>query len=222
MILLLQIATQGTPITVYVTIGAAFLATLASLNATRVSSKTAKEVAAQAAQTARDSAKIAADTAREIKTQDYKFDFYKKIIEKRLNAWSEAEQLFLPLMATVYIDEQDNKRRFSFCAGPEKFAAMLEITNKSLTQQAFWIGGSYASNLIKFRDELLAISHECFVAGKYNSNGTPLPDKVKLYKAGAERHEMLKNITLGMAGDLTKQILDLHDVEKFLVSRIFD
>jgi hypothetical protein len=218
--LLLQATAQGTPITVYVTIGAAVLAALASLNATRVSAKTSREVAAQAAQTTRDSAKIAADTAREIKNQDYKFDFYKKIIEKRLAAWADAEQNIISVIASTYVDENDEQMRFRFIAGPEKFAVMMETVNRFIVQQAFWIGVEYASTLVQLRNKLASIANQSLVKGRYNENGTPLCDQAILYELGAKAHSELMSDIIKMSIALNKQMIELHDVETFLVNRV--
>jgi len=220
LIILLQTTSQATPVAAYVTMGAAVLAALASLNATRVSAKTQREVAAQAAQTARDSARIAADTAREIKNQDYKFDFYKKIIERRLAAWADAEQTLMPLMASVVMDEKDDRKRLSFFTSPKRFAEMLERVNNAMIGQSFWIGGQYSVHLLEFRNLLLIISHQCHVMGQFADNGVPLVDRKKLYEEGAAMHDTLMAIHFRMASALLRQIIDLHDVESFLRSRV--
>lgn len=204
-------AAQGTPVTVYVTIGAAVLAALASLNATRVSSKTAREVATLASKTASESARIAAETAREIKDTDYRYDFYKKIIAKRFGAWEEAEQ-FIALSNNTQIDGLDNKMFYSFCSNGKELNNMISTMKTMLLNQTMWLGMDYGlifANLLNFNIDLLRAS----MSTSDNKYGNVSDAAVLQFgKSHYETHSELINKLLVA---LHAQVKNMHDVEAF-------
>lgn len=210
-------AAQGTPITVYVTIGAAVLAALASLNATRVSSKTSREVATLASQTARESAKIAAETARELKDTDYKNDFYKKLIEKRLNAWADAERLIKSL-ADITTDVPDNRSFFTYFGDPKDFIQIVEDIKESILTQMIWIGGNYNDTVIAFRLKLHEIWGECYISDSNSENRHERIDKKLLRVAGKKYHNDMTALYTQMIAALITQLNTLHDIEGFLAT----
>lgn len=106
-------APQPTPYAVYATLAVGVLSLIASgLNiyfssktaqkVVNLSTKTTREVAELSAQVSRESAGLAVQIARELKEKDYKNDFYKKILDRRLDAWLEAEHLFFPMQGDIY------------------------------------------------------------------------------------------------------------------------
>jgi HD superfamily phosphodiesterase len=97
-VLLLQAGThtitvikETIPLTFYipvlVSILTAAVAAYATIRNTRVTTQTQREMA-----------KLADQTAKEFKEKDYKNDFYKKIIDRRLLAWEHAER-FIELIS---------------------------------------------------------------------------------------------------------------------------
>jgi hypothetical protein len=205
--LLLQTApstAQSVPVAVYGTVGAALLAAAASLNAARISAKTA-----------RDSAKLAAQTAQELKEKDYKNDFYKKLIEKRLAAWAEAEEFIKPL-ARVTRYEVDGEPRFTYFSSPDSFWKVVDGANSLILLQFIWIGGNFARHSIAFRQKLLDIANESGIPGHYGADGLVMLDSNKLWESGKNHHQELLQLYIGMVSTLGTQLATLHDIETFL------
>lgn len=212
----IQPATQGTPVTVYVTLFAAVLAGLASLNATRISSKTAREVAALSAQTAQESARLAAQTAQELKEKDYKNDFYKRIIEKRLKAWERAEEL-MGLLAPAYIDQGDNRNYFSYFSSTELFENVLDMIRSSIVTQAIWMDKKYMDDLRKLHNVLADIRKNSYKSPLIRrDNGRFELDSALIMEAGKLGFIDFRNSFKQLVSTLGRQVKSLHDVESFL------
>jgi hypothetical protein len=206
-VLLLQTnpTANANPYVAYFTLAAALIAAGASFYSTTTASKTAREAA-----------RLSAQTARELKEEDYKKDFYKKILDRRLSAWTEAEQLFLPLRAAA-LTGPDGKDRFGFFYEPQEFRNLFDTLNKCLISQIFWLGGGYNNELLLFRNRLSEIHDKCIT--NEIKDGVNVIDAAKLFKAGAVHYEELHSIYLNVLAELSAIIGDLHNIEGFLQRR---
>jgi hypothetical protein len=213
--ILLQVnsATQGTPISAYITIGAAILSTLASLNATRVSSKTSQEVATLSSRTAKESARIAAETAKEIKDKDYKYEVYKKIIDKRLAAWEESEK-FIASISTAVQDENDKSLIFKYCLDTESFEEVFAKIGQMLVKHSIWMGNDYAYSFTALHTEQVIIRFES-VEWKKENELSATKDAL-LQKAGKKHFDRIHKLILELTNILRNQLVNLHDVDSFL------
>lgn len=206
-------ATQGTPVSVYVTIGAAVLAALASLNATRVSSKTSREVASLASQTARESAKIAAETAKQLKDTDYKNDYYKKVIEKRLKALEDVEKI-IGLFASSHIvgGPGGNRRCHSFFAKniddmDNKGFDIYSIGNSS---SLTWRSKDVSVALVSFLE--IVIESVVNINRRTEDKGMRLVLYTEVYE---EINKKISEVERCIGNDME----NLYDVEGFLKTR---
>jgi len=214
--LLLQAAAStpaSTPITVYVTLGAAVLAALASLNATRVSSKTAREVATLAAQTTRDSARIAAETTREVKNQDYKNDYYKKVIDKRMDALEAVEKV-IGLFGTSHIvgGPGGNRKCHSyFVNNVDKIEKNgFNIYDSSISSSLTWRSVDTSLVFKKFMETVIHVTHD--VNNVTDDNGM----KLVLY---TDRYDEINDAISNVERCIGKDMEKLYDVEAFLKER---
>lgn len=206
-------ATQGTPASVYVTLVAAIVAALASLNATRVSAKTTREVASISSQTASESARIAAETAREIKETDYKHDFYKRIIAKRLAAWEEAVELINEIKLTV-TDTKDNNTLPRYCLTTKSFEDITTRLRAIYTGQYLWINKEYSIEFFKLYN--LNMQVKAAASPDIKKNDIAPVDITLLFEVSKRHHQDFVLITNNLLTILAMQLGELHDVESFI------
>ena len=219
------VASQSPPYAIYATLAVGVLSLIASaLNiyfssktaqkVVNLSTKTTKEVAELSAQVSRESAGLAAKTAKEIKDKDYKNDFYKRIIEKRLNAWVEAESFISLIFNTSYVKGY-GKLMPCYFNNEKHFDEVVDRMRLSLISQTFWMGRDYATCIMKFHDRLLSIRSECEEYESLNEDGSNKLNNSLLHKAGVEYFEECGLFLNKLMSILEQQIIILHDVEYF-------
>jgi hypothetical protein len=225
---------------VYLTLGgtivASLFATLASLNAARTANKaavlssettqkvadlsrqTTREVADLSAQVTRESAGLAANTARELKEQDYKYDFYKKIIDRRFKAWEEINQ-FYALLLNSYLEEPKSGLKYPYYfSSKELFSKVLEKAN-SMIDIILWIGPEYAVKFGEFSTALSAIQKECIIDDESNQedeHSLAVLDNKLLVQAGIKHMKEIDAMTSELLNISNAQIRLIPDVENFL------
>lgn len=224
-VLLLQASTTPppTPYAVYATLAVGVLSLIASgLNiyfssrtaqkVVTLSTKTTREVAELSAQVSRESAGLAAQTAREIKEQDYKHDFYKRLIGKRLNAWEDSEKIIGDLMQTM-IDERDGKKFYWYCSSKDKIEDITNRMRSMLVGQALWMGSEYGKKFTSVYNLCVDIMIESMVS----TNGEVIGvNRERLLEAGKKHYlecSILINELIYMHGII---INEFQDIETFL------
>ena len=237
-VLLLEVATNKSvtttiqkPFVVYATLGAALFAALASLNATRISARTAREVGSLAAQTARDSARVASETAREIKGTEYKHDYYKKIIDKRIQA-IEASQLIVSLLHEahrVYLGPPEIEAVFDGESKPGTIMIDAKVVYPpaspvfSLFSDSYLIG-EYDKNIRSYQnsgmwlnsDTSEAMGHLTLTVKKVRTltQGLDL-DQAQIIVA--EYFNLIHSYVIKVSACLDSDLISLHDVDAFFV-----
>lgn len=195
--------------------GAAVLAASTAEKVADLSSQTSREVAGLSAQVSRESAGLAAQTAREIKEIDYKYDFYKRIIEKRLIAWEEAMQFIAQLVTKSY-DRKDDKKFPNCFLDIEKLDKILKKMI-SLEGPTLWIGDEYNNLLRQFHAMLVSARHEAVQESSKNpfkSLEILVEDSV-LREVGKKFNKEYTGQVDKMTKELGKRLVDLHQVEPF-------
>lgn len=168
--------------------------------------------------TQNDVAELTNRTTHEIKAKDYKNDFYKKIIDKRLSAWEEAERAIGLVNSSV--EDNDSKQKvYKYFLSEEEFNKVLH-SFRSLTVRSFWMGKDYSNALADFQDKLISIASECFVADKENQTKAvdfSKIDDVKLYEAGIKQYANCRKLLRLLMRAQAQQLLTLHDIDAFFV-----
>lgn len=223
-ILLLQTTTpQGPPYAIYATLTVGILSLIASgLNiyfssrtaqkVINLSTKTTREVAELSAQVSRESAGLASQTARDIKETDYKHDFYKKIIAKRLVAWEEAEQ-FITSLGDAILDEIDGKTFHVFCKNSKDLLRLIEKMDSMMMNQTMWLGKAYGTEFMSFRNALIEILRIA-MSNAHSEKFSKVNDSLVL-ETGKLNLDLLNKIINNMLFTLSAQIDTLHNVEDF-------
>jgi hypothetical protein len=204
------------------TLAAAILAAIASFRASSKASITAekvavlttqttKDVAALSAQVARESASLAARTAQELKVIDYKNDFYKKLIERRLKAWEKSEELML-LLTTTLLYKGD--LIFYFFGKASDFDHLMEKI-RSMAFQSYWMGREYSVCVNDFYDKLLLIRNECLVDEKPADGELPAINNSLLKQAGVKYASDCNEYRRKLLLISNNQIKKLHDLDSY-------
>jgi hypothetical protein len=140
--------------------GTAFAALLSFYASWRASSKasvTAHRVAELTTQTNLRVAEVASLTAKEIKEVDYRDDFYKKLINKRLEAWEAVAKLINATMLSR-LDLKDKTSFFSFCRHSMAFEEALNILAIAMSHQV-WLNTDCLNALDSFNNEIIDIGN---------------------------------------------------------------
>lgn len=220
--LLLQVSTpQPTPYAVYATLAVGVLSLIASgLNiyfssktaqkVVTLSTKTTREVAELSAQVTRESAGLAAQTAREIKEQDYKYDFHKKIIEKRLLAWSNSESL-MSMLGTYVMDESDKKLMHNYFISWKLYnQAVAKLAKHDM--ESVWISRKYSETMTAYLNVLYDIKVK-FDGGQDESADYDSDEALSyLYEKGKHHHVELNLMWKKSMRLLGSEISKLHDL----------
>jgi hypothetical protein len=193
-------------IPVLVSILTAAVAAYATIRNTRVTTQTQREMAT-----------LAERTAREFKDKDYKNDFYKKIIDKRLSAWEQAE-IFLEMISTSRKVMVTEHKFYSFFLSKDEFykvqSAMVTLNAKS-----FWLNKKYRDALIAFSNKLNAIINESDGVGTDNHSikATMVAlDEAKLIQAGIKYYPEMNLLIRDIMESQAAMISTLYDIELFL------
>lgn len=199
--------TVDIPWTVYATLGAAFLAALASLNATRISSKTARDLGVLSAQTSRESAHIAAETAKRIKESDYKNDYYKRVIEKRIRAIELLEELLSLFLVSGFI--QGTEKRYHLFFTDKENSKRLGVLIDKVSAAGIWYGTTTAIKIREFTRQFLTIESEANEL-----------DKAKRQEFIMDKFHEINDMVIGLQKGIAHDIYTMHDVEGFFAARL--
>lgn len=191
---------------------AANLAATTAQKVADLSRQTTKEVADLSAQVSRESAGLASQTAKEIKETDYKHDFYKRIIAKRLAAWEEAEK-FIPIIASTLANTNNGLLMPACCINSAEFDKILKQVSSMIIGQVYWMGSSYAIKFNNLYTELTLIREEAALE-EVDDVITELDNNL-LHRAGEKHYSKFDEITLDLSKMLGTELINLHDVEGF-------
>lgn len=211
-------APQPTPYAVYATLAVGILSLIASgLNiyfssktaqkVVNLSTKTTREVAELSAQVSRESAGLAAQTAREIKEADYKNDYYKKVIDKRLKAIETLENFTSLFLASTRIMGTEN-RFHSFFEEDD----MENIFGKSVDEIArynIWYSIEVAIEMREFTTYVLVIIN----------SAKNLQRKEKINYLIEERKSIQSKV-IALQKLIASDMYKLYEVDAFFKSRL--
>jgi hypothetical protein len=223
-LLLQAITPQSPPYAIYATLAVGLLSLIAScLNiyfssqtaqkVVNLSTKTTREVAELSAQVSRESAGLAAKTAKEIKDQDYKHDFYKKIIEKRFKAWEEMTAL-LSLSLRAGADTEDNRNVYLYFMSRKRFYEVFTRIDLLTASQIMWMSDGYVDAFAEFQTLNADLSHEAGLTVQNMEDDEA--DDSKLVQVGKDNYDKLETMMALLLLKLHIELFYLHDVEKFL------
>jgi hypothetical protein len=186
------------------------LSTQTARDTASLSAQTARDIAALSAQVSRESSALAAQTATDLKEKDYQNDFFKKIIDKRLKAWEEAEALMGMLLNTK-VDRGDGKRLLHYFDDKEVFDKIL-LSMRLLAGKSFWLGKEFSSHLRIFNRALTQARRECI---KLDEVGEEIIDEKMLYEAGKKHYLECVDLLNELVLILGRRIIVLHNIEDF-------
>lgn len=153
------------------------------------------------------SAAVSAFIAVKLKDKEYRNDYYKQIIAKRLKTYEYLENQLILLRPHMY-DEKDKKMYLKiFGFGKERFN---EETNAHLDalNASFWLTYPTHTLLGKLNHMLTEIKL------RYK-----IDDPEELIKAGKEYNYVLSNLRIELEAALRQDMHELYNVDRFFKSR---
>jgi hypothetical protein len=122
-------------------------ATITAEKVAALTTQTSRDVAALSAQVTRESATLAARTAQELKDKDYRNDYYKKVLDKRIIAIEYADALtalFRPIKRT-----DKDEVYHSFFLDENNMSKYEELSDKVIIA-ALWFNSATYESIRKF------------------------------------------------------------------------
>jgi len=164
-------------------------------------------------------ANLADRTAKEFKEKDYKNDFYKKIIDKRLEAWEYAER-FAEFISVARQDNDSKELTYDYFLDGETFVKVKEDLI-SLTAKAFWISDGYLAAIQDFSAKLNEVVEECifFEEGMVTEVTYAKVDNLKLANAGKKYYLEFNLLVEKITSAQSTMLKTLHDIESFLAEK---
>jgi hypothetical protein len=136
-----------------------------------------------------------------LKKLDFKNDYYKEILKKRLVAYEHIE-IQLSILKTVMLGDDGNPYHFIFTEGEIKLVDyqknLFMAVNKSL-----WIDPKTTKSLENLNDFFFNINNKAY--GK---------KEVEIIEIGKQYYEKLSNLRFELENSTKEGLYNLHDMEK--------
>jgi hypothetical protein len=141
-----------------------------------------------------------------IQKRNYQNDYFKKLLDKRIDAYEEVEDLASRMTNIVRLGNGKTCNFFCF-AGYKHFTEFL-ISVRVPIKKSFWLSDNISSMLTELNIFLL---NE--IENKIDENG----DKdEQLIELGALNIEKFRTMRKNIQAELYKDLKDLHNIEKFV------
>lgn len=180
----------------------ASLVAAASVRASNKASLTAREVVA-----------LSARSAQELKDKEFRNDYYKKIIDRRLTAYELLQQLVAEFSKRRIIDVitsvgKGTHEIYAFFASDEDYDTFFKLVNK-LVDRALWLSINLKKEIFKLQNRLAEIG---------NDFGTHIGQQIgaeSLRIAGINNDKELKEIRKNLITYYKRELVEIQDIDKF-------
>jgi hypothetical protein len=141
-----------------------------------------------------------------IQKRNYRNEYYKKLLDKRLNAYEEVEALVSQLTSMVSVGKGQMCNLFCHM-GQEYFREFL-ISVRIPMQKVFWLSDSVSGKLTELNIFLI---NE--IENKINERQEVDQQLIEL---GIKNVEKIRTMRKQLQAELYKDLRDLHDIKKFV------
>ncbi|MBH8559858.1 hypothetical protein [Hymenobacter negativus] len=148
------------------------------------------------------------------KDKDFKNDYYKKMIDKRLSAYDDIESILNNLSHVVNVEKLVNKKPesvgaiFKFFESDESFHAFMNKL-QSVIHKGFWLSTGCKNEIIDFYNKLSEIGKELKVYENQNFN------RDELINAGLKYYNSIDKVRIRVYLLMVEEIIEIQNVEKF-------
>ena len=148
------------------------------------------------------------------KDKDFRNDYYKKLIDKRLSAHNNFEKIVSELSQVVDYrikgkdDSMIEGQIFAIFSNSKSFGLFMSEIQNTL-QTRFWLSKECIQDIGLLRNYLADVSSEFY------DNTTKEFDEKKILKSGVKHHEQLNALRQSLVLLLRKEIIEVQNIDKF-------
>lgn len=145
------------------------------------------------------------------KRKDYKRDYYKKIIDKRMNAYENMAKVLgnIGTKAVYHVNGKD--KEIYVCFDSYKSLDRANTEMMSVLNDIQWISPETYKNLYQLNNIIATVADEAY----HSSRSGKEWDMNDYRKAGVEKFESVKKLLVSVNNKRFNDISNLDDVEKF-------
>ncbi len=148
---------------------------------------------------------VSAIVSIKLKNLDYKNEYYKKILEKRLEAYKFLETQIAVLKSTV-LDEDAKAYHLIFAYGEAKFHEFQQNLFAAMAC-SMWINDNTVDRMEKLNELFFKISR------KVEGN-----DAKRVVRIGKDHYHEISDLRKSLEDSVRKDLLNLHNLKKFMKS----
>jgi hypothetical protein len=155
------------------------------------------------------------------KNKDFKNDYYKRVIDKRLKAYEEIELILFSLRRTALVRrsiEGIDEEVGSIFMSEQAFDAFTDSIQEVI-KKGIWLSTQSREELIRLNNEILTI--KVSIKPDYDNK---LFDVNKLIEAGIQNSASIESFRVNITEMMISEIIDMQNVEKFFeqISQLVD
>ncbi|HPH88458.1 MAG TPA: hypothetical protein PKV76_08285 [Chitinophagales bacterium] len=144
-----------------------------------------------------------------LQRNNYRDDYYKKLLEKRLDAYEAVESLVGQLLQLSQLD--DGRIAPIFCTlGKDYFDSFL-ISIMATSSKSIWLDQKTNSKITELNAFLLTK-----ISNQIDESATPAIIDIQLSNLGAQYRDHIKNIRKELQQMLYSDIQSLHKIQPFI------
>jgi hypothetical protein len=140
-----------------------------------------------------------------LQKNNYKNDFYKKLLDKRISAYEEIEKLLVLLKTLVHIEK--DKLCPQFCHFGKEYFDNFVISLAATSLNSFWLSNEMSHKITEFNIFLLQEID-------YNIDENKNEDE-ELIRLGIINRERIKELRLEIEKIMYQDLKKLHDIKAF-------
>lgn len=136
-----------------------------------------------------------------LKQLDYKNEYYKKILDKRLNVYHHIENQIAVLKSSV-LDDDGKAFHLIFSSGKEEFGEFQQNLFLAMSY-SLWINDNTIDNLEKLNDLFFKISRQS------------VENDDELIAIGKEHYNAIADLRKRLEANVKSDLIDLHNFKRF-------
>lgn len=145
-----------------------------------------------------------------IQRNNYKNDYYKKLLDKRLSAYEEVESLTSKMRLLIHLEDGNVCNAF-FSSGRQEYELFV-ISLMAPSMSSFWLSGEVSSKITELN---------VFLLNEVSYRIEDLSDEqaaITLEKLGVKHRESIKAIRKEIEMLIYKDLKTLHQIPQFIIN----
>jgi hypothetical protein len=191
----------------------AYIGIAGSLFASLVAAAASFRASSKASSTAREVVMLSSRSAQELKDKEFRNDYYKKIIDRRLTAYESLEQLVAEFSKRRIIDVitsvgKGTHEIYAFFASDKDYDTFFKLVNE-LLDRTLWFSVDLKKEVLNLQNKLAEIG---------NGFGTHIGQEIgaeRLRVAGINHDYELKKLRKKIIAYYKNELIEIQHIDKF-------